>query len=163
MICHVGHFLRCLTSIWQSPVAFTHLKDPCTIPSMVRAASIPQCHIIYQVHVSWALLPTITSNPWLTKLFSVCSWVKSHHSLAPCKTDDSVLRIRDLWWHNRFETDSREVGMAYVLYLRVIYVPVYSSCWESHRLRDVDFSFGITYSYLVLLKAAHLILVYRYI
>lgn len=34
MICHVGRFFKCLTVIWQSPVAFTHLKAPCAIHSL---------------------------------------------------------------------------------------------------------------------------------
>lgn len=30
---------------------------------------------------------------------------------------------------------SQEAGLAYLLYLRVIYGPVFNSCWDSHYLR----------------------------
>lgn len=119
---------------------FCMLEGPCAFPSMVRAASTPQCHIVWPGNTSWALLPTITSNPWLTGLFSACSWVESHHSSAAlCKADDSGLRIRDLWWHNRFMTIwqiLRKQEWQIYLIKRVFCVPVYSSCWDSHYVRE---------------------------
>lgn len=62
MICHVGHFFKCWTVIWQSPVAFTHLKVPCAVFSIVRLPLFLSAIYSDQVNISWALLPTVTST-----------------------------------------------------------------------------------------------------
>lgn len=114
--------------IWPTTVGFYILQASlCCLHhggSCLHSSAPLECD---QVNVSWTLLPTTASNPWLTSLF--LSLQMSRESPFLCRADDSGLGRRNCG-EVRLETSSQEAGVAHLLYSRVIYGPIFSSCWD---------------------------------